>query len=121
MWRMGTTRSEFLDLILSDPPFTSKGSVEFDALSSQSLNWPEEFQLIWRDNPKEVPSLPPIILVRKEQRREFFAWSLTYLKTLRPITAYSRVIEPEVALRLLSRDKTPFLGRLDNACLGLIL
>jgi hypothetical protein len=90
----------------------------------------EDMQLIWadRDFPEgarpsyhKSPILPRIVLVGAENRRDFLAWVWTYLTDFRPLTAYTRVLEPREFQTLPELDSVPRLGQFEEACIGLIL
>lgn len=66
--------------------------------------------------------IPPLLVVARDSIREFLSWTWTYLREFRPLTAYTRVLEPETALRWIERTPSPLVSRASTkACLGLIL
>jgi hypothetical protein len=121
MWLKSTTRKELLDLFTSGSKFPFGDVRETNTLLHTIHARPNEHVLIWKDNPAKFPGYPTVIVVDKLQRKDFFAWTLTYLKGFRPFTAYCRVIEPDLAERLIRNTDPPHLGRLENTCAGLIL
>src|ERR1035437_3787880 len=125
MWIKETTRRELIDIVqaerLEDSGERLFSRYDFKAVSSlSSVDSPEELLLVWQDDPREVLTLPNLIVTASEQR-DFFAWALTYLNTLRPLTAYIRVCTYQVAEQALKLQTTPALHRLEDACTGLIL
>ena len=81
----------------------------------------EELLLVWRGDSPGLKSLPDVVVVDDERQRDFLAWVWTYVPTIRPLTAYSRVVSEAVADRASRRASEPTLGSLQGAALGLIL
>ncbi len=65
--------------------------------------------------------MPTVILVGDNERREFFAWALTYLPELRPLTAFTRIVTQAEAQRYARSTGSHPLYTWQDACLGLIL
>lgn len=120
MWMKSVTRKEFLDVIQTERPVGPGYEVQAE-FGLAALYGADELCLIWREDPGGTRSLPAAVLVKADRRRDFLAWVLTYLPAFRPFTAYFRVVEPSMAERALQRRGPPSLGRLEEACLGLIL
>src|SRR5258708_924407 len=105
MWVRATNRRELIEIIqaerLEEPRDTLFSRFEFISTTSlSSRNKSEELLLVWYDDPREVFTLPNLIITPPDQR-DFFAWALTYLNTLRPLTAYIRISTHELAERAL--------------------
>lgn len=119
MWIKGATRKELLGIFQSDQP------IELGNVQQTESVWPayvpDELQLVWRENPIQRWTLPVAVILEEGRRRDFLAWVLTYLPDFRPFTAYCRVVDASTAERSLSRKDEPRLGKLQEACLGLIL
>jgi hypothetical protein len=73
------------------------------------------------EDPRDVMTLPNVIITGATEQRDFFAWASTYLQTLRPLSAYMRISDFETAQHALNMQGSPTLHRLENACVGLIL
>src|SRR5437867_13452844 len=121
MWIKEGTRSDLLDLIKHRRrPLSSDQVMERDekeGLPSKS----SELQFVWAVNPTAHAAFPSAVIIDERTRREFFAWTSTYLSNFRPLTAYCRVTDTNTANIFLQRVASPMLGDLENACLGLIL
>src|SRR6266496_4589797 len=82
----------------------------------------EELTLVWDDaGENESASLPNVIFVVEDKLEDFLAWSATYLRAVRPLTAFCRVASREAATPLLDIAPPHDLRAISNACLGLIL
>jgi len=120
MWIKKVTRKELLGIYQSEGPWDLGDIRESDSLRT----WPRsagDIFLIWADNPHERTTLPATVVVERDSQRDFFAWVLTYLPNVRPFTAFCRVIDPEMAIKLVQRGGKPWLGKVQDACLGIIL
>lgn len=117
MWVKAVSRQELLEI------FQREGRSVAAAIQGELLldSHAQELQLIWRDDPEERPSLPVAVVVEARERRDFLAWVATYLRGFRPFTAHCRVIDASFAAKYLQREREVSLGRLENACLGVIL
>jgi hypothetical protein len=123
------SRQEFLDLL------QARGTIErYDVHSTDWIDPPsrhaDEIQLIWSDedlatrsdrDKQELPTIPRIVVLASEKKRDFLAWVWTYLPEFRPFTAYARVLGGDEVKSQLGLKGTPRLGDLEEACLGLIL
>lgn len=76
---------------------------------------------IWSRDPANHAALPEVLLTADGQERDWLAWLATFAPTLRPFTAYCRVLGISVFRELQEAAKEPALGRIENACVGLIL
>lgn len=125
MWVRATNRRDLIDIVQVERSYEPADRLfsgyEFSAVSSLTApNKSDEFLLVWQDDPREVLTLPALIVTVSEQR-DFFAWASTYLNTLRPLTAYIRVSSYHAAEQALKLQTPPTLHRLESACAGLIL
>ena len=123
------SRKEFLDLLQADAVMERYDLHSTDRLSPSYRN-SDDLQLIWteddlRENDDRSrssgPRVPRVIVVPADKKRDFLAWVWTYVPEFRPLTAYTRVLDAEEARPLLELKRTPTLGPLEEACLGLIL
>lgn len=120
MWIKISTRKEFLAI------FQPRGQMELgsvrqtDSVSSIPRGR-DELGLVWCEDPRQRWSLPEAVLLDQNKHRDFLAWVLTYLPNFRPFTAYCRVVDFATAENSLRGKPVPSLGKLEEACLGLIL
>jgi hypothetical protein len=111
-------RRELLDILVG----RHRSSVQ-DSLSLEQV--PEvgqEMKVIWRE--EEISpggTLPRVITMPREAHREFLAWTYTYLVTLRPFTAFIRLLDPAMGSELLRRSQVQDLGRFREAFVALII
>jgi hypothetical protein len=125
MWVKTVNRRELIEIFQAERLRDSDARVgrDFEYIPTSALSLPareEDLILVWHDDPREALSLPNLIVTPTEQR-DFFAWALTYLNTLRPISAFVRIATYDVAERALRLLTTPSLRRRESACAGLIL
>ena len=52
----------------------------------------EHAYLIWKNDPRERFSLPPVIVVNDYEVKDFLAWASTYFAPYRPFSTYFRVL-----------------------------
>jgi hypothetical protein len=96
----------------------STGQSEYpDPASSQR----DEVILVWRSRPADSPAVPAAIIVGDGQLRDFLAWATTYFPSVRPLTAFVRVLEEKTASQLLNHSGEPELGTIGEALVGAIL
>lgn len=76
---------------------------------------------IWADDPYESGQLPELLVCADGVRMDWIAWLTTYAKSLRPITAFSRVLEYDEASALDDPALTPSLDRLSWSAAGVVL
>lgn len=108
MWVKPCSRELLIDIVASDG---RKGSQDAARLP-RGPKRPrfKELLLGWGDDPAKHPQLPHVIFVRDGRIQDFLAWSSTYLRTVRPFSAFCRVLEWGVwNLEVLSQSP-----RLDN-------
>lgn len=120
MWVVGTDRRALLEMFESENWGRSVRAREQRSVRRSSAPG-EELQMMWRDDPRERPSLPTAIVLEESKRRDFLAWVRTYLPSINPFTAYCRVVDAGMAEKALEQRTGPWLGKLEHACLGLIL
>jgi hypothetical protein len=126
MWVKATNRRELIDIVQAERLVERADRLfsryDFSAVSSlSSVETREELLLVWQDDPREVQALPNLIVTGSIEQRDFFAWALTYLHALRPLTAYIRVSTYQTAEQALKLQPVPTLHRLEDACVGLML
>lgn len=118
MWVSYVSRKQLLDV------FELQGStipiVVFETKQLSDLPTDQEYSLVWNKEPRAHPTLPVAVLLAPQRRTDFLAWAATYLPTVRPFTAYCRVLEKGEGI-LSIPETDPALGRFEESCLGLIL
>src|SRR6266849_2188408 len=109
------SRKEFLDLLQTRGVMERHDLHSTERLSTSSRN-SDDLQLIWSeddlretDNRSGVsrPTVPRIIVVAREKKRDFLAWVWTYIPEFRPFTAYARVLDVDELRPLLELKGTP--------------
>jgi hypothetical protein len=125
-----SSRKEFLDLLQDPGGMMERYSLHSTDKLNTSYRNSDDVQLIWsEDDLHETddrsrasgPRVPRVIVVERDKKRDFLAWVWTYVADFRPLTAYTRVLDAEEARPLLEMKRSPTLGPLEEACLGLIL
>jgi hypothetical protein len=122
-----TTRREFIDLMQRTGSVNEATGLLWhrelgDQLGSAELpSARAELQLLSRDGEERGANLPRVVVVNDGTVQDFLAWVVTYFPNHRPLTAYCRVVERSVAESALALMKPPSLGRLEQACAGVIL
>jgi len=126
MWIKATNRRELIDILQTernsgaeDTLFPRRDFGAVSALSPELLD--DELLLVWQDDPRDSISLPNAIITKSRESRDFLAWAATYVHALRPLTAYVRVTDYQIAERAMKIQNPPSLQRLENACIGLML
>src|SRR5712692_2608292 len=118
MWFKNVSREQLPDIFNPARRLDSDFALETSGIPA--LLPTNQLGVIWRLNPMETPSLPSALLISKDEIQELLAWAATYIPIVRPLTAYCRVLERDMDIPLWQRIE-PSLGRLEDACLGLIL
>ena len=119
MWVARADRKLLLGALrLENPPPAPLSEVsEFPGGLRQS----DGMLALWRDDPRLKPTLPAAIILDPQRQPEFFAWTWSFLRDLRPLTAFVRVADWDAAEFALRRQDPPSLHGLDAACLGLVI
>jgi hypothetical protein len=110
MWTGTFQKRQFLDM-LSSAAIESSGL--YDSGDGAYLLPPQSgwISVCWEERPSGDNPIPELIVVPKGEVREFIAWVSTYLPWLRPFTAFCRVVDDEVALRVIrSSAQKPAMG-----------
>jgi hypothetical protein len=100
-----------------------------DALSTQDIAYTpivygEDLILIWKESDYRNQLFPVYICTANGKSKEFLAWSSTYLKQLKPLTAFTRVIEIDELNLLKTANQTETVSAQPkhiNAFIGLII
>lgn len=80
----------------------------------------DEFYAMWEDKPANQFSLPSAIVVNDEALRDFMAWVSTFIGTIKPFTAFVRVI-PFSIFSDFSKEMKPSFAGYESACAALII
>jgi hypothetical protein len=113
-------REEFFDLF--QKPSQSGQVISHNQLALRGGGSSPALEVIWADDGHQ-DALPAVCIVRKENLRDFLAWTATYLPSASPITALCRVMTPE-GYESLPRNRAPWSPRariLNASALGAIL
>lgn len=117
MWYKACSRQDLVDL------FERDGSSEITAYKSEGFTElrvePSRPVAFWKDDPRQGSSIPTGVVVPSNELRDFIAWVATYV-SLRPFTAYCRIIESET-IEYFPQMGEPSLGQFENCYLGIIL
>lgn len=119
IWATDVTRKEFLDLLqgrLSDAQIRPINETDPNVLSVSEIG------VFWRRNPKENFEFPTLVVLSNDKHRDFFAWTATYISTIKPFSAFCRVVDSRTAGDLWKKPSsaTRFSVELATSCLGLI-
>jgi hypothetical protein len=120
MWICSLSRRQFSEFTRSSGGQFRDGKELRDLSEVPPLNG-EQIALLWPRQPDQGIRMPTVILVGDDYRREFFAWALTYLPELRPLTSFTRVVTKTEAQRYERAVDSQPVYAWQDACLGLIL
>ena len=82
---------------------------------------PLSIAAVWFRDPESSNDLPEVLVTTDGQERDWLAWLITFAPTLRPFTAFCRIMGITDFTDCFDAFKPPNLGRLENACIGLVL
>lgn len=117
------TKSEkksFLDLLQSRNARNIFNIKELPLDIYLSLN-DEELLFIWKDEPSNNHYFPIYICTPTKKSKEFLAWASTYLKTLKPFTAFTRVVDIDEIQMLQNTKPIELPIQIENAFTGAII
>jgi len=120
MWICSLSRRQFSELTRSSGVPFRNGKELRDLSEVPPLNG-EQIALLWPRQPDQGIRMPTAILVGDDYRRDFFAWALTYLPELRPLTSFTRIVTQAEAQRYARVADSQPVYAWQEACLGLIL
>lgn len=120
MWLLPITRRELVELITPRRADDVAGAVEkhrpsFDMVRSETM------AAVWPARPAEFGRIPTAIVVAEGMLKDTLAWLSTYVRDLRPFTAYCRVVERLTAEQFMRGPAAPSLSGMEGICSGLIL
>ncbi|MDY3562264.1 hypothetical protein R5W23_003726 [Gemmata sp. JC673] len=120
MWLLPVTRRELVELITPRRDADVPGAVE-EHRSTLDLVRSDSMVALWPERPSDFGRMPTAIVVPEGTKRDTLAWLSTYVRDLRPFTAYCRVVERSTAERFLRGPASPSLLAMEGMCAGLIL
>jgi hypothetical protein len=112
MYKITATRRELLDVLHGSYPSQLELRDHEDDASRYTIIWD-------RDEPDGM--LPSAILIPERDQADFLAWAYTYLSSMRPFTAFVRLLDPRFGSQLEKPRQSRSLGRLAESFVGLIL
>jgi hypothetical protein len=120
-WALTLSREELLTAL--EP--SKDDSLPFRPFNSKEISQaapPKGFvSLMWPTDPVRI-NRPAIVLVPQDELVDFLAWASTFLKSIRPFTAFSRVIEFQDFELISTTEKKSFSFQgLETALAGLII
>jgi hypothetical protein len=77
--------------------------------------------VIWSAEPSGQSDVPEVLVTAEGEERDWLAWLVNFMPTLRPFTAFCRVMSISTFLDLFAAFRPPTLGKVDKGCVGLIL
>lgn len=117
MWVCDLNRKQFLDALQAETILAEPAAARDvgDGLAAGAV------RLIWKERPRSG-ILPAVLVVSEKARRDFFAWSNTYLAGWCPVSSLFRVVgERDLQPALEMEPKREIVWQQRNAVLGLIL
>lgn len=120
MWTKKVDRKELPEILTLGGLASRSGARELHE-GIEVLAGPDDIELLWGENPLENKRLLVAIIVEGRIQKDLLAWVNTYVPSIRPLTAYSRILDRQTAAHLSTLNPYPRLGRLEDACLGLII
>ena len=120
MWFADQNREQFLHMLQLEALSSDAGSFErIDEIGSEPPSG--TIRLIWKHEPQRS-ILPALLVLPEGDKRDFFAWSTTYLGGWRPISGLFRVISGhELRFVLEAKHNHERAWEYRNAVLGIIL
>lgn len=120
VWGRWIDRDDLLD-ILENGGINAGSSVSVSESGwVKSVAGGGEFIAVWPYDPQERSDLPVVLGVPDDQRRDLYAWVGTYFGSVRPLTAYCRVMSKEEVEDFLDVSREYVDRRLERAGLGLV-
>src|SRR4051812_5098596 len=93
LWILNLQRAEVLQLLGSRR--VARGAIIRLGQRSDLAVAKETVTFVWAHPPNDLDGLKPsLAVVPAGETADFLAWATTYIDTLRPFTAFVRVIEP---------------------------
>jgi len=100
----------------------SPGRLErIDAIDHLGEPEPLSVIAVWAQEPKREQDPPAFLLTADGAERDWLSWLVTFAPSLRPLTAFCRVMTARHFISRLATLREPDLGNVGNACIGLIL
>jgi hypothetical protein len=113
------SRRQLLDILLSisgvhpsEARTIAEPRLEFEANATVGI--------VWREGQADPP-VPGLVIVQKARQRDFFAWVTTFAPTLRPFSAFFRVVDEDTANTLLNSDRPRLQSKFLSGLIGLTI
>jgi hypothetical protein len=119
-WSKSVSRKELAEVLRLERLPDATGLREFDR-GTRLPGRQGDIELVWKQDPREGKCTPSAIIVDREDERDLLAWISTYVPSVRPLSAYTRVCDRDMASQFGNLKSAPHFGVLEDACLGLIL
>jgi hypothetical protein len=120
MWTFQATRTDLLNIIQAERGLKTPDNIRFEN-SAQLPSLRSDLLLVWRENPRDVPVLPEVVIVPTLGTHDFLAWTSTYLADYNPITAQLRVLDVAHTDRYFAPHPLLSTGRLQLIFAAIIL
>lgn len=78
----------------------------------------DSVRVVWDAGQEESP-VPAVIVIERDKQRDFFAWVTTFVPSLRPFSAFCRVVDSDMVKILLDRHSRAFSSKLTGAWIGM--
>src|ERR1700719_2429876 len=96
MWSQKVTRKELAEILNSGGLSSREGLYESHGSLSVLGGW-DEIELLWKDDPRCDSRFPAAMIVDRKEQRELLAWLNTYSPSIRPVTAYTHILDRQTA------------------------
>lgn len=119
MWQLPLSRRELVEAL--SPRGWNPSRAFQESRPSLDMVRPDQVVAVWPMSPTEFGPLPTTLVVHDGEQRDTLAWLATYVRDLRPFTAFCRVVERSTAERFLSGPSSPHLNEREGMFAGLVL
>jgi hypothetical protein len=117
MYTAKVTRRDVLDIFQGS--FNSQLQLDVDNAPDRDGDG-SAYTMIWEGNDSNE-ALPSLIVIPHTEQQDFLAWAYTYLATMRPFTAFVRVVDPSMIHDVNKTHQLNLLGKFGEAFVALIL
>lgn len=119
MWFLRVSRQGFIDILSRN----RQRSFRYERINTlpQHQPAPDEIFAIWQVNPDNTTILPSLVIIPSGQTTNFIAWTSTYFPNFRPITAYVRVVDWDLAYKFRGINNKRYINRFEDICVGVII
>lgn len=81
----------------------------------------DQIVALWPVHPEHFGATPAVVVVPDETHRDWLAWLATYVREMRPFTAFCRVVGRSVVEQFVAAPSAPSLFGTEGICAGLVL